>query len=121
LTPIATPIRRRPEASTAGEYRVARSAPVEHRGQPVPPVVQQRERLLGGRPGRQRERVSRHHLPQLGEPVHPQAVGFGGDADRPPVLDHDHGAVRPLGQQAQRVARGVPWPEGQRGLDHQIP
>ena len=93
---------------------------VEHRSQPVSAVVQQRERPLGRRPGGQRKRVGGHHVAQLGEPVHPEAVRLGDDAYGPALRDHDHGAVRPLGQQAQRVARGIGRSQRQGGLCDQV-
>ena len=74
----------------------------------------------GSVPGGQREQLGGHHLAQLGEPVDAVAVGLGDHADRAAVLDHDHGAVRPLGQQAQRVARGRLRAERQRGVVDQV-
>ena len=115
--PIAAPIRSRPRASTAGWYSVARSAPVlvrmptqrpagvDDRGHPVAAVVQQAEGALRISAGRQRQQLGGHHLAQLGEAVDAVAVGLGDHADRPAVVvDDDDGAVRALGQQAQRMA-----------------
>ena len=47
---------------------------------------------------------------ELGEPVDALAGAVGDDADRDAVLDHDHDAVRALGQQRQRLGR--PWRSG---------
>jgi hypothetical protein len=50
-----------------------------------------------------------------------EAVGLGDDPDGLFVGQHDHGAVRPLRQQAERVTRRVGRRQRQRGLHHQVP
>ena len=77
--------------------------------------------MLGVGAGRQREQPGGHDLPQLGEPVHAVAVGLGDDTDRLPVGHHDNGAVRALGQQAERMAGRRVRAERQRGVVDKVP
>ena len=133
LIPMAAATRSFPAASTAGSYRVARSARcrvrmptivavgVDDRRQPVPAVVQQVERLLGVDPGRQRQQFARHDPVQLGEPVDALAVRVGHHTDRTAVVDHDHGAVTALRQQVQRLADGPGRRHHQRGVVIGVP
>jgi hypothetical protein len=88
--------------------RTRRSARlVDDGGQPETALVQPVEGVLRVGPGQDGRRPGRHHLTQLGEPVHALAVSLGNHPDGPAVLDDDDGAVRALGQQAERLAGGV--------------
>ena len=131
--PSAVAIRSRPRASDsrlvergaqgpgAGEDADAAAGGVDDRRDPVAAVVQQAEGPLGIGAGRQRQQLRGHHLAELGEPVDAGAVGLGDDADRPAVVvDDDDGAVRPLGQQAERVPGGRGRVERERRVVDQV-
>jgi len=79
------------DADTAARF-------VDDRGQPVPALVQQAERVLRVGPGGHGHRLRRHDLAKLGEAVHALAVGLGDHPDRLAILDDDDGTVRALGQ-----------------------
>jgi phosphoribosylanthranilate isomerase len=71
------------------------------------------EHVARGRVERQRERVGVEHVAEAGEAVDPGARGLVDRADRAAVVvDHDDRAVRPLGQQVQRVRDRVVGPSG---------
>ncbi len=132
LMPMAAPTRSVPAASMAGWYSVARSAPVLVRmpvSDPVAsttgasrclPSCSRPNAFSGSMLGRQREQVGGHDLAELGEPVHPQAVGLGHHPGRAPVLDDHHRAVRALGQQAERLAGGVGGAECDRRVVDEV-
>ena len=133
FTPTAAPTRSRPAASVAGEYSVARSAPVRVR---IPvhspdgattgasrcrPSCSRPNARSGGVPAGSVNGVGGHHGAELGEPVRPRAVRLGDDADRHAgAVDHHHRAVRPLGQQRERLADGVRRAERDRRVDDEV-
>ena len=71
---------------------------------------------------RQGERCRVEHVGEAGEAVDTGARRLVDGAHRAPgVVDHDHRAVRPLGQQVQHVRDGVAGVQHERGVPDGVP
>jgi hypothetical protein len=115
------PVQRRPQGTLAGQDADQVAPRVDHRGQPVVAGDQPVERLLRVHLGGQGQQVTGHDGAELGEPVDVGAVHLGDHADGSAVLYHHHRAVRPLGQQYQRVGDRVGRGERDRRVVYQVP
>ena len=114
-------VERRAQRAGAGQHADQRAVGVDDRRQPVPAGGEQVEGLARVR--RRAGSVSRSVDITWRTWVNrstPAAVGLGDHADRPAVLDDDHGAVRALAEQRQRVADGVGRAERDRGVEDRV-
>ena len=81
-------VERRAQRALAGDH-ADQPVALDHRGRADPRVGQHVEDLRQVGAGRDGQRVRRHDLGELGEPVDVLARAVGDDADRDAVLDHD--------------------------------
>ena len=113
-------VERRAQRALAGED-ADQPVALDHRRRADPLVGQHVEDLRQVGAGRDRQQVGDMTSDELGEPVDALALAVGDHADRAAVLDHDDDAVRPLGQQRQRLAHGGRRAERDRGVVDRVP
>ncbi len=113
-------IERRAQRCLAG-HDADQPAGVDHRRGMQPCVSEQLEHLGQIGTAVDTERVPGHHLVQLGEPVLPGHVVFGGDADDALAVDDHDGAVCPLRDQGQGRADRCRRRQRDRGVVDRVP
>jgi hypothetical protein len=113
-------VQRRAQRALAGDH-ADQPVALDDRGRADPLPREELEDLRQVRARRHGQRLLRHDLGELGEPVDALALAIGDDTDRYTVVDDDHDPVRALRQQGQRLADGGRRAERDRGVVDGVP